>query len=166
MGVAAGLGLRPRDVDTVAYAALLHDIGRISLNEPSVLRMSFTDNDIAKGGSEIVGETSYLTEVSEVVLRQYELDLVRGIERQISELQPAVIYTHHAGDVNVGPCRDRACRGRCHPSDARPSGSRVSTNSRRSVRPSGVRGGTRPLSQTISWSWSPPSRASGTLLRL
>ncbi|MDX1449396.1 MAG: HD domain-containing protein, partial [Acidimicrobiia bacterium] len=72
VGVAAELGLRPRDVDTVEYAALLHDIGRISLNEPSVLRMGFTDSDIAKWGSEIVGETSYLAEVSEVVLRQHE----------------------------------------------------------------------------------------------
>jgi hypothetical protein len=80
VGVAAELGLRPRDVDTVEYAALLHDIGRISLNEPSVLRMGFTDNDIAKWGSEIVGETSYLTEVSEVVLRQYEPYRNPGVE--------------------------------------------------------------------------------------
>ncbi|MEX2654540.1 MAG: HD domain-containing protein [Acidimicrobiia bacterium] len=72
VGVAAELGLRPRDVDTVEYAALLHDIGRISLNEPSVLRMGFTDTDIARWGSEIVGETSYLAEVSDVVLRQHE----------------------------------------------------------------------------------------------
>ncbi|MEX2278807.1 MAG: HD domain-containing protein [Acidimicrobiia bacterium] len=72
VGVAAELGLRPRDVDTVEYAALLHDIGRISLNEPSVLRMGFTDSDIARWGSEIVGETSYLAEVSDVVLRQHE----------------------------------------------------------------------------------------------
>lgn len=72
VGVAAELGLRPRDVDTVEYAALLHDIGRISLNEPSVLRMGFTDSDIAKWGSEIVSETSYLAEVSDVVLRQHE----------------------------------------------------------------------------------------------
>lgn len=72
VGVAAEMGLRPRDVDTVEYAALLHDIGRISLNEPSVLRMGFTDSDIAKWGSEIVGETSYLAEVSEVVRRQHE----------------------------------------------------------------------------------------------
>lgn len=80
VGVAAELGLRPRDVDTVEYAALLHDIGRISLNEPSVLRMGFTDNDIARWGSEIVGETSYLTEVSEVVLRQYEPYRNPGVE--------------------------------------------------------------------------------------
>ena len=80
VGVAAELGLRPRDVDTVEYAALLHDIGRISLNEPSVLRMGFTDGDIAKWGSEIVGETSYLAEVSDVVLRQHEPYRTPGME--------------------------------------------------------------------------------------
>lgn len=83
VGVAAELGLRPRDVDTVEYAALLHDIGRISLNEPSVLRMGFTDSDIAKWGSEIVGETSYLAEVSEVVLRQHEPYRNPGMESNI-----------------------------------------------------------------------------------
>jgi hypothetical protein len=80
VGVAAELGLRPKDVDTVEYAALLHDIGRISLNEPSVLRMGFTDGDIAKWGSEIVGETSYLAEVSDVVLRQHEPYRNPGVE--------------------------------------------------------------------------------------
>jgi HD-GYP domain-containing protein (c-di-GMP phosphodiesterase class II) len=83
VGVAAELGLRPRDVDTVEYAALLHDIGRISLNEPSVLRMGFTDSDIAKWGSEIVGETSYLTEVSDVVLRQHEPYRNPGVESNV-----------------------------------------------------------------------------------
>lgn len=83
VGVAAELGLRPRDVDTVEYAALLHDIGRISLNEPSVLRMGFTDADIAKWGSEIVGETSYLAEVSDVVLRQHEPYRNPGVESNV-----------------------------------------------------------------------------------
>ena len=83
VGVAAELGLRPRDVDTVEYAALLHDIGRISLNEPSVLRMGFTDSDIAKWGSEIVGETSYLAEVSDVVLRQHEPYRNPGMESNV-----------------------------------------------------------------------------------
>lgn len=83
VGVAAELGLRPRDVDTVEYAALLHDIGRISLNEPSVLRMGFTDGDIARWGSEIVGETSYLAEVSDVVLRQHEPYRNPGVESNV-----------------------------------------------------------------------------------
>jgi hypothetical protein len=83
IGVAAELGLRPKDVDTVEYAALLHDIGRISLNEPSVLRMGFTDSDIAKWGSEIVGETSYLAEVGDVVLRQHEPYRNPGVESNV-----------------------------------------------------------------------------------
>lgn len=83
VAVAVELGLRPRDVDTVEYAALLHDIGRISLNEPSVLRMGFTDGDIAKWGSEIIGETSYLDEVGEVVLRQHEPHRSPGVESNL-----------------------------------------------------------------------------------
>jgi len=83
VALAVELGLRPRDVDTVEYAALLHDIGRISLNEPSVLRMGFTDGDIAKWGSEIIGETSYLREVGDVVLRQHEPHRSPGVESNI-----------------------------------------------------------------------------------
>lgn len=83
VGVAAELGLRPREVDTVEYAALLHDIGRISLNEPSVLRMGFTDADIAQWGSEIIGETSYLDDVAAVVLRQHEPYRSPGVQADL-----------------------------------------------------------------------------------
>lgn len=72
VAIATEMGLRPSEVESTEYAAFLHDIGRVSLNEPSVLRMGFTENDIARWGSEIVGETAYLADVAEVVRRQYE----------------------------------------------------------------------------------------------
>ncbi len=72
VAIATELGLRPSEVEFTEYAALLHDIGRVSLNEPSVLRMGFTENDIARWGAEIVGETAYLSGVADVVRRQYE----------------------------------------------------------------------------------------------
>jgi hypothetical protein len=69
---AKALGLRPGQVDEVEFAAVMHDLGRISLNEPAVIRMGYTDDDIARWGAEIIGETAYLTRVAEVVRRQYE----------------------------------------------------------------------------------------------
>ncbi len=72
VAIATELGLRPSEVEFTEYAAFLHDIGRVSLNEPSVLRMGFTENDVARWGAEIVGETAYLSGVAEVVRRQYE----------------------------------------------------------------------------------------------
>jgi response regulator RpfG family c-di-GMP phosphodiesterase len=59
-------------VEFTEYAAFLHDIGRVSLNEPSVLRMGFSENDLARWGAEIVGETEYLSPVADVVARQYQ----------------------------------------------------------------------------------------------
>ncbi len=50
----------------------MHDIGRITLNQPSILRMGFTDEDIARWGSEMVAEVPYLDHVSELVLKQHE----------------------------------------------------------------------------------------------
>ncbi len=72
VAVATEMGLRPGDVEFTEYAAYLHDIGRVSLNEPGVLRMGFSENDLARWGAEIVGETEYLAEVADVVARQYQ----------------------------------------------------------------------------------------------
>jgi hypothetical protein len=69
---AKALGMRPSQVDEVEFAAVMHDLGRISLNEPAVIRMGYTDDDIARWGAEIIGETAYLARVAEVVRRQYE----------------------------------------------------------------------------------------------
>lgn len=69
---AQGLGLTPAEVIEVRYAALMHDIGRITLNEPSILRRGFTDEDIAGWGAEIVAESPYLAKVASLVARQHE----------------------------------------------------------------------------------------------
>ena len=70
--VAERIGVGPREYEHISYAAFLHDIGRITLNEPSILRQGFTDVDLAGWGAEIVGETKYLQEVSNIVRRQHE----------------------------------------------------------------------------------------------
>jgi hypothetical protein len=66
------LGLRPHDVEQLGYAAFMHDIGRITLNEPAILRAGYTDEDIARWGAQIIAEAPYLTEVSTIVRQQHQ----------------------------------------------------------------------------------------------
>ena len=66
------LGLGPSQVDDVEYAGLMHDIGRVSLNEPQVIKRGYTDDDIARWSAEIIAESPYLDRVAEDVRHQYE----------------------------------------------------------------------------------------------
>lgn len=75
------MGLRPAVVDDIEYAAQMHDIGRITLNEPSIMRMGYTDEQIAQWGAEIIGETPFLEKVALYVRRQYESYRKPGEER-------------------------------------------------------------------------------------
>ena len=70
--IASELGLSASETQDLEFAAQMHDIGRITLNQPSILRMGFTDEDIARWGSEMVAEVPYLKRVSELVLKQHE----------------------------------------------------------------------------------------------
>ncbi len=73
LAVAIGqeLGLSPDHVTELGYAALMHDIGRITLNEPSIIEKGYTEDDIARWGAEIVSEAPYLSEVAELVRNQH-----------------------------------------------------------------------------------------------
>jgi hypothetical protein len=66
------IGLGPVEVEEVEYAGLMHDIGRVSLNEPQIVRHGFTDDDIARWSSEIIAESPYLGRVATHVRHQYE----------------------------------------------------------------------------------------------
>ncbi len=66
------MGLGPDLVSQIEYAALMHDIGRITLNEPTILRMGFTDEDIAGWGADIVAEAPYLSRVATFVRHQHQ----------------------------------------------------------------------------------------------
>ena len=70
--IAKEMGLGPSQVDDVEYAALMHDIGRVSLSEPQVLKMGYTDDDLARWSAEIIAESPYLERVAEQVRHQYE----------------------------------------------------------------------------------------------
>ncbi|HEY6635075.1 MAG TPA: HD domain-containing phosphohydrolase [Acidimicrobiia bacterium] len=70
--IAKEMGLGPSQVEDVEYAALMHDIGRVSLSEPQILKIGFTDDDIARWSAEIIAESPYLERVAEQVRDQYE----------------------------------------------------------------------------------------------
>ena len=53
-------------------AALLHDIGRLVLSQPSILRRGFSDDDIARWSAEMIREAPSLLAVADVVAQQNE----------------------------------------------------------------------------------------------
>ncbi|MEA2000499.1 MAG: HD domain-containing protein [Actinomycetota bacterium] len=61
------MGLHPDEVEHLEFAGYMHDIGRITLNEPAILRAGFTDLDIARWGSQIIAEAPHLGEVASIV---------------------------------------------------------------------------------------------------
>lgn len=70
--IAKEVGLGPAQVEEVEYAGLMHDIGRVSLSEPQVIRMGYTDDDIARWSAEIIAESPYVEQVADQVRHQYE----------------------------------------------------------------------------------------------
>jgi len=81
VAMARELGLHPDDVVELEYAALMHDVGRITLNEPAILRAGYTDEDIARWGAQIIGESPYLSHVAELVRAQHQPYRRAGQER-------------------------------------------------------------------------------------
>ena len=81
LDIARELGMSPKDMHDLEFAAQMHDIGRITLNQPSILRMGFSDEDIARWGSEMVAEVAYLENVSELVLKQHEPYRRPGVQK-------------------------------------------------------------------------------------
>ena len=72
LAVGHEMGLTRSNVDELEYAALMHDIGRIILNEPAIIRVGYTDDDIARWGAEIISQAPYLERIAEHVRRLHE----------------------------------------------------------------------------------------------
>lgn len=70
--IAKEMGLGPSQVEDIEYAGLMHDIGRVSLSEPQILKMGYTDDDLARWSAEIIAESPYLERVATEVRDQYE----------------------------------------------------------------------------------------------
>ena len=71
VSMAREIGLHPSEIVELDYAALMHDVGRITLTEPAILKAGYTDEDIARWGAQIIAEAPYLQEVSEYVRVQH-----------------------------------------------------------------------------------------------
>lgn len=80
VAVAQEMGLHPNQVIELEYAALMHDVGRITLNEPAIVKAGFTDEDIARWGSQIIAEAPYLDGVSTLVAHQHRPYRSPGVE--------------------------------------------------------------------------------------
>lgn len=84
VAIAREMGMHPDEVVELEYAALMHDIGRVTLNEPAILEAGYTDEDIARWGSQIIAEAPYLAHVSTLVREQHRPYRVPGVERDPS----------------------------------------------------------------------------------
>jgi len=72
VAVAAEVRLSPSEIERVEYAGLLHDVGRVVFNDPSVAAGGYTDSDVAAWGAAIIQESPYLDRVAALVADQYE----------------------------------------------------------------------------------------------
>ncbi len=72
MAMGRELGMAPREASDLEFAALMHDIGRITLNEPAILKAGYSDEDIASWGAEIVKEAPYLNRVATIIRQQHQ----------------------------------------------------------------------------------------------
>ena len=72
LAIGKRMGLGPSQIEDLRFAGLMHDIGRVSLSEPQILKMGFTDDDIARWSAEIIAESAYLEPVADVVRHQYD----------------------------------------------------------------------------------------------
>ena len=66
------LGFSRHELEDLEYASLMHDIGRITLTEPAILRQGYTDDDIARWGAEIISEAPPLVPIADHVRKLHE----------------------------------------------------------------------------------------------
>jgi len=74
------LGVGDPELHEIEYAALLHDIGRISLPDPEEASKSTTDLQLALVGASIIEETGHFPNVAVMVRDQHEQYRRRGEE--------------------------------------------------------------------------------------
>lgn len=106
--IANDIGLPPDEVEEVEFAAMLHDIGRITLNEPSIIKMGYTEADLARWGSEVIAEAEYLSDVADHVRNQHQPYRQPGQSRDPSLsiaskiIKTASAYDHAVHELGYG----------------------------------------------------------------
>ena len=102
--MARGMGMRPADVTNLEYAALLHDIGRITVEDPADQPDSA---DLARWGAEIIRQAPYLAVVADHV-EQHDSPYRRpgeaddagvGIEARIIKVASAYDRAHRIHEL-------------------------------------------------------------------
>lgn len=84
--IARELGIVEQEIHEIEYAALLHDIGRLSVSDPDAVEATST-MELAVVGAAIVRETGHFPNVAEMIERQHEPYRRRG-ESTDRKLQP------------------------------------------------------------------------------
>lgn len=103
------IGMRPDRIENLEMAAQMHDIGRLTLNQPAILRMGFTDEDIARWGSEMIGDVAFLEEVADLVRKQHEPYRRPGQDRDLDLpigakiIKAASAYDHATSELGFLP---------------------------------------------------------------
>ncbi len=106
--IATDLGMAPDEVEEVEFAAMLHDIGRITLNEPSIIKMGYTEADLARWGSEVIAEAEYLAGVASHVRNQHQPYRQPGQGRDMALstaskiIKTASAYDHAVHELGFG----------------------------------------------------------------
>ena len=65
-------GMRPDELTELEYAALLHDIGRVSVDEPRYAAVSHQSAELANMSASIIGKAGYLRGVANIVSNQHK----------------------------------------------------------------------------------------------
>ena len=131
VSMAREIGLHPNEVIELEYAALMHDVGRITLTEPAILKAGYTDEDIARWGAQIIAEAPYLQEVSQYVRVQHNPYRRPGEAKDpdvpmISKIiKVASAYDQSVHEVHLSPLEalERIHRGSAYDFDPEVSGS-------------------------------------------
>lgn len=76
--IAQEMGVPANKIEEIQYAALLHDIGRVSLPDPNTPTDSTYRLELALSGAAIVDETGYLPDVAAIIRQQNEPYRRRG----------------------------------------------------------------------------------------
>ena len=76
--IAQEMGVEGKHIEEIQYAALLHDIGRVSLPDPESANDSAYRLQVALEGAVIVKETGYLPGVATIIGQQHEPYRRRG----------------------------------------------------------------------------------------
>ena len=129
--MAREIGLHPNEVTELEYSALMHDVGRITLTEPAILKAGYTDEDIARWGAQIIAEAPYLQEVSQYVRVQHNPYRRPGEARDpdvpmISKIiKVASAYDQAVHEMHLSPLEalERIHRGSAYDFDPEVSGS-------------------------------------------